>query len=57
MTLAGFNQKYEEIIHSNSSSSNKDRKLADLMSELEAKFKIPALRKDGECHGREIING
>jgi hypothetical protein len=40
MNLSEFNQRYEAIIHSRISSSLQDRKLADLMTEMEVAFKI-----------------
>ena len=56
MTLGQFNTRYEEIIHSNLSSNRKAVKLADLMTELEAQFKIPMVRNEKwEQENRAVI--
>ena len=56
MTLGQFNKRYEEIIHSNLSSNRKAVKLADLMTELEAEFKIPMVRNEKwEQENRAVI--
>jgi hypothetical protein len=46
MTLTYFNNRYEDIIHSNLSSNRKAVKLSELMTELERIFKIPMLRNE-----------
>jgi hypothetical protein len=56
MTLGQFNTRYEAIIHSNLSSNRKAVKLADLMTELEAEFKIPMVRNEKwEQENRAVI--
>ena len=56
MTLGQFNTRYEAIIHSNLSRNRKAVKLADLMTELEAEFKIPMVRNEKwEQENRAVI--
>jgi len=56
MSVAKFNQLYEEIIHSKINSSRKDWKLAELMTEMERVFKIPISRKVAwENENRAVI--
>jgi hypothetical protein len=56
MNLSQANQKYEDIIHSDLSNDRKNRRLADLMSEMEAAFKIPAAKNEAwEKENRAVI--
>lgn len=55
-TLTEFNKKYEQIIFSGASEDRKTRNLAELMTEMERTFKIPALRnKEWESKNRSVI--
>jgi hypothetical protein len=42
--LIEFNRQYEDIIHSNRSKNQKDKELANLMSEMEQIFNIPVIK-------------
>lgn len=56
MTLARFNQQYEDIIHSDLSSNRKAVKLASLMTELEQVYKIPMVRSEAwEKENKAVI--
>lgn len=56
MTLAKYNQQYEDILHANLSRENKNRLLAELMTELEKQYRIPMIRnKAWEQENKSII--
>lgn len=56
MTLTIFNKRYEDIIHSSLSSEKKNKKLADLMTEMEQVFRIPMLKNnEWESENRSVI--
>ncbi|UOQ91843.1 hypothetical protein MUO14_15105 [Halobacillus shinanisalinarum] len=56
MTLIKFHQAYEAIIYSDSLAYEKDRRLAELMSDMEGHYDIPSLRKaEYEEKNRAII--
>lgn len=56
MTLAQFNKRYEEIIHADLPSGEKNRRLAALMTEMEREFRIPVLRNEAwEKGNKEVI--
>lgn len=55
-SLAAINKDYEEIIHRNIKEPFKSRKLAELMTELEREYKVPALRNEvWERKNRAVI--
>lgn len=55
-TLTEFNQEYEQIIFSAATEDRKARNLAELMTEMERTFKIPALRnEEWESKNRSVI--
>lgn len=49
-------KQYERIMQSDSSDSQKDRELAELMSYMEKKFSVPSLRnEEWEKKNRKVI--
>ncbi|UOQ95105.1 hypothetical protein MUO14_09325 [Halobacillus shinanisalinarum] len=56
MLLLKFNQAYEAIIYSDLLAYEKDRRLDDLMNDMEEAYNIPAMRKnEGEEKNRAVI--
>lgn len=56
MTLVQYNQRYEEIIHADWSQDKKDKKLAELMTEMEQVYNIPMLRnEEWERENKRVI--
>lgn len=56
MDLKKINERYEQIILSNLPQNEKDKRLAVLMSEMEADFNIPMLRNsEWESKNRKVI--
>lgn len=55
-TLKELNKEYEDIIHSELSDQKKGIQLAELMTEMERDYKVPALRNiDWENKNRSVI--
>ena len=55
-SLSDIEREYEEIMHSELSDYDKDRKLAALMTEMEMEFSIPLLQDTGfEQNNKAII--
>ncbi|MBH0175754.1 hypothetical protein IHV09_19455 [Fictibacillus sp. 23RED33] len=56
MTLVQYNQRYEEIMHTDWPRDKKDKKLAELMTEMEQVYQIPMLRnEDWEKENKRVI--
>lgn len=56
MRLSEFNERYEEILHSNAKQAIKNKQLANLMTDMEYEFNIPALRDaEWEKENKPII--
>ena len=55
-TLSEINQQYQEITHSDMKEPTRSRKLAGLMTEMEAEYNIPMIRtEDWEIRNRPIF--
>ncbi|MGJ9460699.1 hypothetical protein [Oceanobacillus sp. CF4.6] len=55
-TLAWFNNEYEKVLHSGLSDSQKSKEYANLMTEMEYKFKVPMLKDpEWEKENRSVI--
>jgi hypothetical protein len=56
MSLKAFHDRYEDILHAYIEENKKDYKLAELMSEMERKFRIPSVRnEEWEQKNRAVI--
>lgn len=56
LRLSDVEQKYEDIVHSQLSNHDKDRALADLMTQMENEFHIPSLQNaEWEAKNRPVI--
>jgi hypothetical protein len=57
MTIKEYNERYEEILHSDDlNSKEKTMELADLMTDMEYEFKIPMLRnEEWEKDNKKVI--
>jgi hypothetical protein len=56
MTLAEFNKRYEDIIHSDSKEPMRSQRLTDLMTEMECEYKIPMIRTEAwEIQNKAVI--
>ncbi|KZE66870.1 hypothetical protein AWM68_20070 [Fictibacillus phosphorivorans] len=56
MTLVQYNQRYEEIIHADWPRDKKDKKLAELVTEMEQVYQIPMLRnEEWERENKRVI--
>ena len=55
-TLSEINQQYQEITHSDMKEPTRSRKLAGLMTEMEAEYNTPMIRtEDWEIRNRPIF--
>ncbi len=56
MTLAAFNKRYEDIIHSEIKEPMRSQRLTDLMTEMECEYKIPLIRTEAwEIQNKAVI--
>lgn len=55
--LQYFKKKYEEILNASLTKTEKDKRLSELMTEMEMVYKIPILKCPGwENNNRDIID-
>ena len=55
-TLQWFHHKYESILQSNLTDNQKSREYANLMTDMEKEFKIPALKdEDWEKNNKSVV--
>ena len=55
MALEPYNQRYEQIIHSDLTDRKKDLKLAELMMDMESAFSIPMIKDKAWNEGNKDV--